>query len=737
MSADVKSVLVADGDPRSRQLIEAGLAADGFAVTAVSGTLDALIALHGSTFAALVVDAQLTDGDGFELLGQVRMDPATAAMPVIFVTPDEARDAAAARAGAAVEVVAKPVRIRALVGALRSALGLGAPSAALDLGAVYTVEYRSFVANLGKLPEGANALVRLFDGKRSLGAAIAESGVDPALAADLVPTLIAADVLRPALAPITVPTIAVDPEAEARAAAAAAEQARLESEAREAEEAARRAAEEAARIAEEARRRAEEARRRAEEERLRREEEERQRKLAQIQALDAQQQALEEQRQRELDAAREQAERVLREAQGRAAALEAEAQRRAHEIAVQERQIHTQRIVLSEGLGRPAAAPAPSAVAAHLESERAAMHEEAAPAATMALGAGALAAVAAAAAPAPAPAAPAAAPAPPPPAITRPVMAPFAGATQAMSPDVASAPVPHAATAHPPVADPTAATASMSGRLEDDFFKDSQFFAKKEVTGHHEELFAEPQGERINPIVYWVVGGVVVALVLMLLSQRPSQRDPAPVAETPPAEASEPAVPAGPTPEELAAQAAAAQLAAAQAAVTDRAQATADFVEDEAYDLAENMPVRRAAAAAAPSATSAPRTTPTPRPTPPEEETDADRALTRCANLYQAGDYSATIEACEAAVRANPRSSQAYTYLGSAHYELGHAQQAITYLEQAVRFDGRNSNALITLGSARQEVGNGAGAREAYEQFLVVAPNSRRAEEVRSILESL
>ncbi|MCB9521303.1 MAG: response regulator [Myxococcales bacterium] len=733
----MKSVLVADGDPRSRQLIEAGLAADGFAVTAVSGTLDALIALHGSTFAALVVDAQLTDGDGFELLGQVRMDPATAAMPVIFVTPDEARDGAAARAGAAVEVVAKPVRIRALVGALRGALGLGAPSAALDLGAVYTVEYRSFVANLGKLPEGANALVRLFDGKRTLGAAIAESGVDPALAADLVPTLVAADVLRPALAPITVPTVAVDPEAEARAAAAAAEQARLESEAREAEEAARRAAEEAARIAEEARRRAEEARRRAEEERLRREEEERQRKLAQIQALDAQQQALEEQRQRELDAAREQAERVLREAQGRAAALEAEAQRRAHEIAAQERQIHTQRIVLSEGLGRPAAAPAPSAVAAHLESERAAMHEEAAPAATMALGAGALAAVAAAAAPAPAPVAPAAAaPAPPPPAITRPVVAPFAGATQAMSPDVASAPVAHSATAHPPVADPTAATASMSGRLEDDFFKDSQFFAKKEVTGHHEELFAEPQGERINPIVYWVVGAIAVILVLMLLSQRPAQRDPAPVAETPPAEASEPAVPAGPTPEELAAQAAAAQLAAAQTAATERAQVTADFVEDEAYDLAENMPARRRAAAA-PSAPSAPRTTPTPRPTPPAEETDADRALTRCANLYQAGDYSATIEACEAAVRANPRSSEAYTYLGSAHYELGHAQQAITYLEQAVRFNGRNSNALITLGSARQEVGNASGAREAYEQFLVVAPNSRRADEVRSILESL
>ena len=66
-----------------------------------------------------------------------------------------------------------------------------------SLHAVYSVEYRSFVSQLGKLPEEANALIRTFDGIRTVEEAIAKSDVDDLQALQLIGPLVEAEVLQP------------------------------------------------------------------------------------------------------------------------------------------------------------------------------------------------------------------------------------------------------------------------------------------------------------------------------------------------------------------------------------------------------------------------------------------------------------------------------------------------------------------------------------------------------------
>lgn len=756
MSADRSTILLVDADERSRQLIELSLTKAGHTVTAVSGTLDALVALHGGAFDLIVSEVALSDGDGFELLEQCKLDPTTAKVPFAMLTADPDADSARATEAGADEVIAKPIRIKAVMETLGAMLaGVARPSEPppLPTDAVFTVEYRSFVANLGNLPPAANVLIRMFDGKRTLEQAVADSGIDETTALELVPLLIDAEVLQPeaafadevaayvsardavaapkpsaAAAPSTSSAPAPDP--------AAAEQARLEAEARAAEEAARQAAEAAQRAADEARRRAEEARRRAEEERRRREEEERRLTLAEIEALDSEQARIQAERQAELDAAREEAERVLREAESRAASLEADARRKSGSFSERERSLADKRRTLTEKLQAIGAAappaprpvipePATEAIADARERERRAMERDAA-GGTVGMSPAVAGGFGAAERSAPAP-------------------------TQAgyPSPEASGFGTPATpAYTEPPSAQLPAPSPAPGGALEDSFFKDSQFFTKPGATDD-DELFAEPAREGVPPVV-WAIGAVLLlGLLVFLLSggERTEEPvEPTPVAEAPPEEGSEPeepAEPAGPTEEELAAQA----LAEAEEAARRVAGDQASDVHFEAQDVADSIippETEPVLAATTPPRDRAPRAErpareerPARDPAPARGDSDAEEALSSCANYSSSGDYGATISACQEAVRLNPRSSDAYTYLGKANYEVGNVDEAINYLGRAVSINGRNRNALLALGAARQDAGDNAGAREAYERYLEINPDSRHAAEVRSILETL
>lgn len=748
MSADPKQILLADADERSRQLIQLSLEKEGHSVHVVAGTIDALTALHTRAFDLVLAEVELSDGDGFELLSQCRLDPATANLPFVLITSSPETHTSAATAAGAADVIAKPVRVKSVVDSVQRLLGVGgatlaAAPADVPMDAVFSVQYRSFVANLGNLPAAANAVIRCFDGKRSLREALEIAPVDREQALAMIPVLIEAEVLvadpRSGAAVDAYVTgratsehlAASDSSGSSRAGdlaarddaatrAAAAEQERLEAAARAAEETARLAAEAAARAAEEARKKAEEARQRAEAERRRREEEERRRALAEIETLDAESRRLEEARAAELDAARDEAERLLKDAEARAASLEADARRKAAALDLRTREITEKRMSLTAKLAAISAAPAPPpppaprdpAIDAHRESERRAMERDA------------------------------------------------SSATLVMSPQS----VEHAEASFGRALEPASATASPAapaagqapagtdgdGHFEDSFFRDSSFFAERGAEAHHDdELFAEPAREGVPPVV-WAIGGLMlVGLIVLLLSggsEEPRPTPPPPAAPTPAAvadegsaEGSEAAVPAGPSDEELAAIA----LAQATEAASVAGNGEGADVQYKAQTIAETA----TPAAAAPSAPATPRAerpatpraTPPepPRPTPPAGESDAERAMTTCANNASSGDYGATISSCQDAVRLNPRNSDAYTYLGKANYEIGNVSEAINFLDQAVRLNARNRTALLALGAAKQDAGDLAGARQAYESYLEISPDSRHAAEVRSILESL
>lgn len=743
MAVERKSILLVDSDERSRQLVELSLKKEGYGITAVSGTIDALVALSSDSFALIIASKDLSDGDGFELLAQCQVDPNLGSTPFLLISDDATGDSSAALEGGAVGVLGKPVRVKTVVATVAAAIGEpdgddhdATPEFPED--AVFTVEYRSFVASIGDLPEDANAVIRMFDGKRTLKEAIADCEVADDVCRAMIPQLLELGVLSPddasAAAVDTFVTARVT--ANATVVGEADEASRLEAVAREAEETARRAAETARRAAEEARRRAEEARRKAEEERRRRDEEERQRALAELEELDAKQREIEEAKAAELEAARNEADRVMREAEARAAALESEARRKASELDDREKSLVVKRENLTArlaaiGAGAP---PAPVRTEAELDKavgrEREAMEQEAS-SQTLAFSPGDV-----------------------------------ASRLNTESEETEIAPTGRISAATPAAAVAAAATASAAGAADtipptdpsdpefaDSFFKDSSFYATRDIEDGDDELFAEPSRAGIPPI--WMAMGMLLVLgIIVVLIQGGGDDsepgEPVPETETDPiAEAdegsadegsAEPVIDEGPTEEELAAAA----LEEATRAATDSGLNQADDIEFVAREvaaiLAEAVETDQAAAPVANTAPSRPRTEEAPRrtdPDPPAAPTDAEQALEQCANFSSNGDYSATIDSCQAAVRANPRSSDAYTYLGKAHYELGDIDSAINFLQQAVRLNGRNRTALLALGAARQDAGDNDGAREAYERYLEINPDSRYAAEVRSILETL
>ena len=741
MAAERKSILLVDSDERSRQLVELCLKKEGYAVTVVSGTIDALVALNSDSYDLIIAAKELSDGDGFELLSQCQVDPSLGSTPFLLITDDAPGDESAALSGGAVGVLGKPVRVKTVVATVADAIGEPGESQEsgpeLPADAVFTVEYRSFVASMGDLPEDANSVIRMFDGKRTLAQAIADCDVADDICRAMIPQLIELGVLSPdessAAAVDTFVTARVT--VNSSAVGEADEASRLEAAAREAEETARRAAETARRAAEAARRKAEEARRKAEEERRRREEEERQRTLAELEELDAKQREIEEEKAAELEEARAEADRVMREAEARAAALESEAKRKASELDDREQSLITKRENLTARLAAiggdapPAPAREEAALDKAVDREREAMEQEAS-SRTLAFSPDDVTAR-----------------------IeneskqTQPAPTERIG-SKTPSPSVAAA-VGSAAGA----ADTIPPTDASNLEFGDSFFKDSSFYSSGDIEDGDDELFAEPSRDGIPPV--WLAMGMLLVLGIIVVLIQGLGGDPEPVEPTPEVEpepevevvdgsaddeGSAEVIDEGPTEEELAAAA----LEEATTAATDSGMNQADDIEFAAREVASILAEAAETEEAAPPATAAattnrPRTEAPPRtePDPPAAPTDAEQSLEQCANFSSSGDYSATIDACQAAVRANPRSSDAYTYLGKAHYELGDIDSAINFLQQAVRLNGRNRTALLALGAARQDAGDNAGAREAYERYLEINPDSRYAAEIRSILETL
>jgi PAS domain S-box-containing protein len=79
-------VLVVDDDPHAVEHVAKRLEAAGMAVTRAFGGAEALDALAAGGFAAMVLDIMMPGCSGFDVVREVRADPATADLPVIILT---------------------------------------------------------------------------------------------------------------------------------------------------------------------------------------------------------------------------------------------------------------------------------------------------------------------------------------------------------------------------------------------------------------------------------------------------------------------------------------------------------------------------------------------------------------------------------------------------------------------------------------------------------------------------
>jgi DNA-binding response OmpR family regulator len=119
MLTSMPRILLVDDDPAILRLLDVNFRMEGFDVEAVSHGEDALAAVSRDVPDVVVLDLMLPGMDGREILRRLRDDPATAAVPVLFLTARGRDDAAA---GEAERYVQKPFDTVDLVATVRSLL---------------------------------------------------------------------------------------------------------------------------------------------------------------------------------------------------------------------------------------------------------------------------------------------------------------------------------------------------------------------------------------------------------------------------------------------------------------------------------------------------------------------------------------------------------------------------------------------------------------------------------------
>jgi len=104
---------------------------------------------------------------------------------------------------------------------------------------------------------------------------------------------------------------------------------------------------------------------------------------------------------------------------------------------------------------------------------------------------------------------------------------------------------------------------------------------------------------------------------------------------------------------------------------------------------------------------------------------------------YRAGRFGEAARLLEQALEEYPRGVAALVALANAHFELARYQKAIAAAKQAQALAPRNPQVYLTLGTIYQTMNRNREARAAYRKYLKLAPRGKFAADVRSILRGL
>ena len=120
------TILVVDDDPDLQKLVRTYLSLEGFKMRAALKRDDILVALRQQPPPDLVLlDVQLPDANGFDILAKMRQHPVLKSMPVIMLTAEATREAVLrGLQGGADGYVTKPFEPDMLITAVKAVLGL-------------------------------------------------------------------------------------------------------------------------------------------------------------------------------------------------------------------------------------------------------------------------------------------------------------------------------------------------------------------------------------------------------------------------------------------------------------------------------------------------------------------------------------------------------------------------------------------------------------------------------------
>jgi len=122
MTGDANSVLVVDDEPGMRMALTASFQREGWRVETASGAVEALKKFHTDRFPLVVTDVRMPDGDGLQLMRNVRgTNPATAVIVLTaFASVPEAVEAIQGGAG---DYLTKPISFEQLRSSVTRVMG--------------------------------------------------------------------------------------------------------------------------------------------------------------------------------------------------------------------------------------------------------------------------------------------------------------------------------------------------------------------------------------------------------------------------------------------------------------------------------------------------------------------------------------------------------------------------------------------------------------------------------------
>ncbi|RZJ32540.1 MAG: response regulator [Brevundimonas sp.] len=115
-------LLIVEDDADAARVLKTMLAQDGFSADIAATAREALAAVRGDGYAAVLVDLHLPDADGVGLIRALRSDPKTRDLPVVVVSADAARGKARGRSLEVIDWLEKPFDQTRLRGAVSGIL---------------------------------------------------------------------------------------------------------------------------------------------------------------------------------------------------------------------------------------------------------------------------------------------------------------------------------------------------------------------------------------------------------------------------------------------------------------------------------------------------------------------------------------------------------------------------------------------------------------------------------------